>query len=267
MAKIPACVLSDVVKTATGAFAPEKQFVKDLDKTIEFSQAESMRMPSKTFKPSSLGGCERNLYFQLTGVLPDNDTRSSMLIGICESGTDRHIRIQQHIIDMKNYGIDCEYVDVEEFVKSRNLTDIEIVSKDGIETKCYNKKYNISFLTDGLVRYKGQYYILEIKTETSNKFWQHTDVRPEHIAQGVTYYLSFGIDQVLYLYENRDTTGHKAYVYHVSEEDAAKIVQKMESINKFVADSIVPDKTTDESKCKYCGYVSECGKYANQLEN
>lgn len=262
MAKTSVQKLLSKVETARTPVAIEKEFVKDFESAIEESVKSDVHIPSKTFKPSSLGGCERNLYFQLTGVTPIADNASSMLTGICESGTDRHIRIQQHIIDMKKYGFDCEYIDIETFVKSRNLIDIDIVSKDGIETKCYNKKYNISFLTDGIIKYKNKYYILEIKTETDRKYWEHKDVRPEHIAQGITYKISFGIDEVMYLYENRSTTNHKAYLLKITDEMTNNILDKMARVNKCVEDGIVPEKT-DESKCTYCGYKKECKKYAD----
>lgn len=253
--------LAKLVSGASEDLPIEKQFVRDFEQSVILSDARETRIPSRTFKPSSLGGCSRNIYFQLMGVTPEKEGASAELIGICESGTDRHIRIQQHIIDMKNYGIDCEYVDVEDFVHSRGLTDIEIVSKSGIETKCYNKKYNISFLTDGLIKYKGQYFILEIKTETSRKYWEHKDTRSEHLAQGVAYYLSFGIDQVMYFYENRDTLNHKAYVTKFTEFIAGGLVEKMADINRCVEMGMVPPKIEDKKKCAYCAYKKECAKY------
>ena len=72
---------------------------------------------------------------------------SYQLEGICESGTDRHIRIQQTIENMKKVlNIDVEYIDVAEFVKQRNLTDLEIREKSGMETKLYHKKNLICLL-------------------------------------------------------------------------------------------------------------------------
>jgi hypothetical protein len=48
---------------------------------------------------------------------------------------------------MKNVlNIDVEYIDVAEFVKQRNLTDLEIREKSGMETKLYHKKNLICLL-------------------------------------------------------------------------------------------------------------------------
>ena len=159
---------------------------------------------------------------------------------------------------MKDNGIDCEYIDIEDFVKQRGLTDIEIIEKTGIETKCYNKKYNISFLTDGIIRYKSKYYILEIKTEMSHKYWEHMSVRKEHIAQGVTYFISFGIPDVLYLYENRDTLDKKAFMLSVSQEQVDNVLSTIDFVNSCVEADIVPDKEEDKHKCSYCDYKEKC---------
>lgn len=251
------------VESATNTLPVEQQFITDLCYSIETDKVKnSTRLPSKTFKPSSIGGCKRNIYFQLIGEELDNKKSSFNLIGIEESGTDRHIRLQTDIINMITNGIDCEYVDIEDFVKQRNLTDIEIVEKSGIETKCYNKKYNISFLTDGIIKYKGKYYILEIKTETSRKFWDHDYVRKEHIAQGVTYYISFGINQVMYLYENRDNLDKKAYVLNITEDMVEEILDVMNDVNYCILNKTIPDKQVS-NKCTYCDYTKACAKCTN----
>ena len=143
---------------------------------------------------------------------------SYQLEGICESGTDGHIRIQQAIENMKNVlNIDVEYIDVAEFVKQRNLTDLEIREKSGMETKLYHKKLNMSFMTDGIIRYKGKYFIFEFKTETSDKFYQRKGVDKKHYNQATAYSIAFKLDKVLFIYENRNTLDKKAYIKEVTE--------------------------------------------------
>ena len=123
---------------------------------------------------------------------------SYQLEGIYESGTDRHIRIQQAIENMKNVlNIDVEYIDVAEFVKQRNLTNLEIREKSGMETKLYHKKLNMSFMTDGIIRYKGKYFIFEFKTETSDKFYQRKGVDKKLYNQATAYSIAFKLDKVL----------------------------------------------------------------------
>jgi CRISPR/Cas system-associated exonuclease Cas4 (RecB family) len=241
----------------------EQAFLRDLKASIERDASKNVHVASRTYKPSGMN-CIRFMWFQLTGVEPKADNRSAELEGICESGTDRHERIQNAIARMKDNGIDCEYIDVAEYVTAHNLEDLEIVSKQGNETKLYNKRYNISFLCDGIVRYKGKYYILEIKTETRDKFWAQTDTKAEHKLQGTAYSLSFGINDVLYLYECRDNCAKKCYLFHVTEDMKQDIVAKIFECDDFVRDGICPPKPTDltKSSCAYCNYSEVCKTYA-----
>ena len=252
-----------MVEEASSSSPIEKQFVTDLNFSIEKTDSSIKHTPSRTFKPSSIGTCSRAIYFQLVGTQRDIEQRSSStMVGILENGTDRHIRIQQAIDDMAKNGIDCEYLDVAQFIKDRGLSDkIEIVSKEGMETKCYCPEYNVSFLTDGIIKYKGKYYILEIKTMNAQKFIESKAVRDEHKAQGVLYCILFNLDRVMYLYEDRNTLKKKAFVYEVSEEEKTVLINKMAYIELCVSRGTPPDIPVDK-KCTYCNYISWCEKIA-----
>jgi hypothetical protein len=239
----------------------EQQFLNDLKASISLSEKKGARTPSKSYKPSSLH-CIRNMYFQITGAKSDDGDTTSELIGICESGTDRHDRIQRACMAMKDNNIDCEYVNVGDYVKSHNLTDLEVKSQNGNETKLYNTKLNISFLCDGIIRYKGKYYILEIKTETSNKFWDRKDVNPDHILQGTAYSLNLGLDDVLFLYECRDSCNKKTFMLHVTDKMKQDLVGKITTCDGYVERMICPPKPDDVSRktCTYCAYKNLCDK-------
>jgi CRISPR/Cas system-associated exonuclease Cas4 (RecB family) len=237
----------------------EKQFLQDLNSSIEREDVKNARKPSQTYKPSSLH-CIRNMEYQVMGVEGQSDRASSELIGICESGSDRHERIQNAIMKMKDNDIDCEYLDVAEYIKTHNLSDIEVVAKQGNETKLYHKKYNMSFLTDGLIRYKGHYYIFEYKTETDNKFWGHDDVQEEHKLQGTAYSLAFNINNVIFVYENRNTCNKKAYMLKVTEKMREELKHKIETCNEYLSKGQIVPKPENAGKklCAYCGYAERC---------
>ena len=205
------------------------------------------------------------MYFQIVGAEQDKDRSNSCMVGICESGTDRHERIQDAVCHMKDFGIDCEYISVADFVTQNNLTDLEIKEQKGFETKLYNKRYNISFMCDGIIKYRGKYYILEIKTESIYKWQNRKDVAEEHLSQGTAYSVSFGIDEVIFLYENRDNCDKKCFLLVVTPEMKMELVSKIEQCDQFVAEFKVPPKPTDlpRSVCTYCGYKSECKKVGN----
>lgn len=243
----------------------EESFLSDLKRSIELQAKKESRKPSQTYKPSSMN-CIRCMYYQVMGVDAIDDTPNYTNVGICNSGSDIHQRIQQAVINMKENGMDCEYVNVAEFIRNRNLEDIEIVLEPDFEhgqyeTKLFNKRYNMSFLCDGIIRYKGVYYILELKTEASFKWLSRANVDPKHYNQGTAYSINFGIDDVIFVYINRDVLDMKAFMFNVTEEMRQSIIQKIEECNGYVERQIAPPKPDNLSKneCKYCGYKTICG--------
>ena len=262
MAKSQALInVLNLVDAAKEELPVEQQFLNDLKASIEIQDEKGSRKPSKSYKPSSLH-CIRNMYFQITGADAEGERATSELVGICESGTDRHDRIQKAVMAMKKSGIDCEYINVADYVIEKGLTDLEVVSQQGNETKLYNKVLNMSFLCDGIILYKGKYYILEIKTETSNKFWDRQNVNPDHILQGTAYSLNLEIDNVLFLYECRDNCSKKAYMLNVTDKMKQDLVGKITECDGYVSRMIAPPKPEDISKkaCAYCGYSKLCGR-------
>ena len=149
-----------LIDTAKAKLPPEQDFLNDLKRSIELDDEKGGGFPSKTYKPSGMN-CIRQSYYQVMGVHPDKAHSSYVLVGICNSGSDIHERIQKAVSGMKENGMECEYIDVAEYVKQRNLDYLQVVKQQGMETKLYHKTLNISFLCDGIIKYKNHYYILE----------------------------------------------------------------------------------------------------------
>lgn len=251
-----------LIDVANNEVSIEDQFLQDLTTSIEKAVGQNSTKPSQTYKPSGMN-CERAMVYQVLGVDPDKGNTSYQLEGICESGTDRHIRIQQAIENMnKVLDVDCEYINVADFVKQRNLDYLEIKGQSGMETKLYHKNFNMSFMTDGIIRYKGKYFIFEFKTETADKFYQRKGVDPKHYNQATAYSLAFRLDKVLFIYENRNTLDKKAYIREVTGEMKDELIQKLQYCNRFVEKNKIPPKPLhiDKKQCTYCSYRNQCGK-------
>ena len=248
-----------LIDTAKEEVAPEQSFLGDLKRSIEMTNDKAVRAPSKTYKPSSMT-CIRNMYYQVTGHEQDPQASNYTLVGICNSGTDIHERVQKYVADMKNNGIDCEYINVADFVRQRNLDYLEVVEQKGMETKLFNKTLNMSFLCDGIIRYKGKYYILELKTESSYKWQGRKGVDPKHYAQGTAYSLVFKIDEVVFVYINRDILDMKAFMFKPTDEMRGDLVNKILECDNYVAEGKVPPKPVDvpKSSCEYCSYRATC---------
>lgn len=236
----------------------EKQFVQDLKRSIELNDKKDSRQSSNYYKPSSLH-CIRNMFYQRKGIKGDAESTAT-LIGICESGTDRHLRIQEAVSRMKENDMDCEYIDVAGYICYRDLQDLDIIEQCGFETKLFNKKLLMRFLCDGIIRYKGKYYILEIKTESTYKWTSRNGVADEHKNQATAYALNFWIDSVLFLYINRDTCDMKAYMYTPTNEEKFKLKNMLIECEDYVEKDVLPDKSLGISSkiCSYCDYRELC---------
>lgn len=250
-----------LIETAKAVLPPEQDFLNDLKRSIEMTADKDARLPSKTYKPSGMN-CIRASYYQIVGVEPDQASSNYTSVGICNSGTDIHVRIQTAVEQMKENGMDCEYIDVAGFVRSRGLDYLNIVSKAGMETKLYHKKYNMSFMCDGIIKYKNHYYILELKTENSYKFMNRKDVDPSHYNQATAYSIAFRLDEVLFVYINRDVLDMKAFMFKVTNEMKTHLIGYIDECDSYVSRKIAPPKPEDVSKkaCSYCIYKNQCRK-------
>lgn len=238
----------------------EASFYDDFKYCVEKLNTKTSN-PSPYYKPSSLH-CIRNMYYQRTDSTANLLPISTDGVGIAESGTDRHLRIQYYVSKMQEQGIDCEWVDVATYIKENNLTDLEVIEQGEYETKLFNKKYQFRFMTDGIIKYLGKYYILEIKTESSSKWLIRRGVDTHHYNQATAYSLNFKIDSVMFIYENRDVCSKKVYLHTVSENDRNNLINKLSTCESYVSNHIVPDKPAniERSICQYCNYRALCRK-------
>lgn len=233
-------------------------FLFGLETTIQKESRPSKNVKSTFYKPSSLN-CLRMMYFYRTSTAIDEVVRPASSIGVLESGQDRHLRIQNAITRMKENGFDCEWVDVETYIKEHNLTDLEVVSRKEYETTVHHKKLDLLFLCDGLVKFNGKYYIIEIKTESSISFFNRKDVAEEHKHQAICYSLSLGINKIIFIYENRDVCSKKCFLFNVTSVMQREVIDLITKCETFVKEKKVPIKI-ECKQCTYCDYKKKCSE-------
>lgn len=254
--------LMSLIKSKKEELPIEQSFLNDLKQTIV--RLNPPRKPSKTYKPSSMN-CARNMYFQIIGADVDTVVADPSGVRVCENGSSSHEQIQQYVAKMQECGIDCEWVDVEKYLEHQHsqgkLLDTIVKSKKQWETHCYNTKYNLSFLCDGVIKYKGNYFILEIKTEIDNKGLYRTEADEKHRRQSICYSLCLGIDDIMWYYEERNYCTGKTFLTHNNEQDKCEIIELIEGVNQSVIDQIPPAKTEQKRVCAYCPYKTECKKW------
>lgn len=237
-----------------------------LDEALVKRNNANLRKPSQYYSPSSIGGCPRQLYYKRIGA-PINDKQDiapkNILKG--ETGTDRHERIQELLVYIdEELDYDFEWVDVREYVEENDLDYLEIVSYDGLEALVVDTRYKIRFRVDGIIRIKGREYLLEIKTDDTFRWQKRVNIAPYHKMQGVSYSLSFNINNVLYMYEERNNFQKKIIKVKEKEKDKQKLVDKINKIEKQIEEKELPEK--DLKSCMFCMYTDICDKNKNPLK-
>lgn len=258
-------LLEEYKKLGEGTTSPSDQlplevvFLNSLNNTIKQTNTRPNKT-TQTYKPSSLQ-CERAMYYQVGGAALGEviNTPEAGLVGIGESGSARHEHIQAYIMKMKDAGYNWEYVDVATFVKERGLTNLEVKpTKSEFETKLHNHELNMNFMTDGILKYNDEYLIFEYKTETSFKWAKRTEVDEKHHDQAISYCTSFGLDKVIFVYENRDTCDKKAYLFKVTPEMKLALKEKIKRVDGYLERKELPPKTENKRLCYYCQYKDIC---------
>lgn len=228
-------------------------FLTDLVNDIEMNSRTESRKSTKAYKPSMMK-CQREVFFAFNDYEKEDGSFDFQSIGILENGTDRHKRLQDILGKSKT----IEYLDVEKYIMDEQLGYLSVIGNFGNETLLFDKRYNIRFMTDGLVKYRDKVFILEIKTEASMKFDKHSGVWEEHFNQASCYSIAFGINDCLFLYENRDTLDKKVYHLHVTKEMRQQVYDFIKSTNGYLESKALPPKTANKNHCKWCEYRKHC---------
>lgn len=244
-----------------------KAFVCDLMKAIEQRELNSRNKPSKYYKPSSLI-CLRQMYFTRIGAEQDNVREEYTGIGMADTGSRRHVAIQEALIWMNSQeNCDWEYVDVEEYIKYKQskgkCLNLIVKGKRGAETHLIDTVLGVSFMCDGIIRNKhtGVYYLFEFKNQVSFKYYSKDKVDEEHIAQVSTYCMELDLDYAFVVYENRDVCELNCpELFHVTDEMKQAPVEKILECESYVERLIPPPKHPDDKPCRWCRYKTECRK-------
>ena len=254
--------LKNLIAVAQGKSAEnvsfEAAFLKEYEEAVvKYEEAHLQPVPTEFYRPSSMYGCERMLYFQRVGAERDpEENKDTKLMEICHSGTDRHTRIQHLVASMPG----VKTLDLEEAVREAQAKGIntEFVgwNHDHTEGRCLNRDMSIYFQPDGVLNYRGKDIILEIKTESTYKHSQRFEPEMNHKYQATCYGLGLGIDYILFFYEDRNFCGKKPYLWKITPEMRDTVLSKIKRVNAAVEAGEAPER--DESKCTYCNYKGAC---------
>jgi hypothetical protein len=217
------------------------------------------------------------MYYMVTGEKPDESKTDYASVGMADTGTRRHVAIQEAVTAMTELGYDWKYLDVEEYLREKwavgKCLDVQVVGKRGVETALRHKTLNISFMCDGIVRYlpSGEDFLFEFKNQISFKYG-HDDKQPGAVAkchvdeahedQVCTYCMALDLNRALVLYENRDNCNLECpEVFEVTDEMKQARVDKILECDSYVERQIPPPMHHDKKPCRWCQYQTSCKKH------
>lgn len=238
--------------------------------TLEKAMNTVIKIPAKkstpSLSPSGLG-CQRAAAFKLSGSMSreDEETYESGLAAAM--GSFVHERLQKF---MSKSDI---WVDIHDYISEHpelNLVVREDQKHDGeVSLSFPGKRKDLSvppftFQCDGMVKIQGEYYLIEIKTETETAWVKREAPNPKHQEQGKAYAFLYGIKKILWVYASRESFGthRKVYLQEIEESKIDAFKTSIFNIGKAVEESSI--NTLPKAKdCKYCAFIDLCKELDN----
>ena len=263
------CKIGKLVHAAVRKQPLNKAFLSDLMAVIELADMKGSRKPSRYYKPSSMV-CMRQMFFTRIGEPPDETRTEYTAVGMADTGTRRHVAIQDALITMEGFGYDWRYLDVEEYLKKKwaegKCLDIEVKGKRGAETHLFHKTLLISFMCDGIIEQisTGSHFLFEFKNQISFKYNGKEAVDDEHVDQVSCYGMCLDLDYALVLYENRDSCNLECpELFEITADLKQATIDKVLECESYVERLVPPPKYTDTKPCRWCRYKTACQKAGN----
>lgn len=217
---------------------------------------------SQAFAPSQLR-CKRLSWFRLRGVEPDEITTLDIGLNFsAEVGTACHSIIQQNLQEM--YGED--WIDVGWYLENVLKPSYEYsIQKSGYESLISIVDPPIKFACDGILRIKGIYYLLEIKTSEFSAFQKLSDPKPQHVDQIKCYSALLGLDNALVMYQDRLYGGIKVFEKKYTVVDHKQVWDMFDEVRAAVKSHLAPPGLPSNdpwcTNSNMCPYRSKCAQY------
>lgn len=236
-------------------------FLDMFEKAWEEKIAEEDAKPkNKTIAPSA-AYCMKQNWFRLRGVQPDVAKNPDRTLDFtAQVGTSCHESIQSLLQNV----LGEDWLDIGEYLKSINPRYEYTVELHGYESRIAIENPPIRFACDGIIRWKGKIYLLEIKTSDFSSWEKLTGPKSIHIDQVNSYATLFGIHDVLMMYQDRQYGGLKCFEVHISDLDIKATWDTFEYIVDM-ADKNLPPKglPPGDSRCSpsMCPYHKKCKEW------
>lgn len=222
----------------------------------------------KTFAPSQMR-CDRVSWFRLRGTEPDKVSKPDIGLNFtAQIGTACHQTIQKRLVDR----LGNDWISVQSWINDNPELfmdyDMSIQTKEGsYESEIdMHSPYPVRFACDGIIRFQGKIYLLEIKTAEYSSLNDLTEPKPKHLDQIKCYSTLLKIPNVLFLYQDRQYGDLKCFEVTVDCMEQQAIRDKMDRVIAAVESNIAPeglpigDPDCSSSMCKYYQKCAEWGR-------
>lgn len=224
--------------------------------------AHGDKVSHKTFSGSSFR-CNRLSWFRLRGTEPDRiKTPDRVMDFSAQIGTACHRVIQSNL----SKALKDDWIDVKSYIQSIDFPyEYEVTTDEsGFESQITIVDPPFRFSCDGVIRLKGNLYLLEIKTSEYNSWNDMTDPKQEHIDQVKCYATLLNLHDVIFLYQDRQYGEFKCYEYHVSDAAMDEIRYRIQYVVDMAKKNLAPDPLPKGDKwCSrsICPYFDKCAEY------
>ena len=221
-------------------------------------QLKSLEPKHKSFAPSSCR-CKRLSWFRLRGVQPDKITEPDRgLQFTADIGTACHEIIQKRLSNKLG---DC-WIDVSKYVADRHPE--YTVTRSGLEWQIECTDIPVRFACDGIISYQGKLRLFEIKSAEHSSFVDLDRPKDKHIDQVTFYCERLDLDDVLFLYIDRQYGDVKCFEHHVSQPDKDNVKKTCQFVIDMVEANIAPDglpKGDPDCTSNMCPYYQKCKEW------
>lgn len=221
-------------------------------------QKQIARPKSKTFAPSGIR-CKRKSWFRLRGAEPDKLSEPDTVMDFTAViGTAIHKYVQSKLSKV----LGAEWIEVEDYLREFPIPYKYSLTKTEYETQVEIADPPIRFACDGIIKIRGIYYLLEIKSSDYESWRNLSGPKEHHLDQIENYSTILNIPHVLTLYVDRLYGGMKAYEYTVSEDIMSSAKQSMIYVQQMAAACIAPERLpAGDYMCSNCEYKLKCKEW------
>ena len=220
----------------------------------------------RTFAPSQMR-CDRVSWFRLRGTAPDRIKSPDRTLNFtAQVGTACHEAIQKRL----STSLDHDWISVQEWIDMNpeffKDYDMDVTVK-GYESQIdLRSPYPVRFACDGIFRFEDKIRLLEIKTAEFSSLNDLTSPKEKHLDQIKCYATLLGIEDVIFLYQDRQYGELKCFEVTVSKIEQDEVRKKMDNVMHLAEVNIAPeglpigDPDCTQNMCLYYNVCKQWGR-------